>query len=108
MVVGKSTNRFRASLTALTALIIDPQPQVSALMPAAKSFLQFCGEWFPMPFTFGADEFEQAEILRRRTADWCRRFHCARSAAFMPLHRPSVAKLTGKLERSLQFHTEAT
>jgi len=59
--------------------------QVSALMPAAKALLQFFNGRFPIPFAFGANEFEQAKILWQRAADWFPRFHCARSAAFMPL-----------------------
>jgi hypothetical protein len=43
--------------------------QVSALMPAAKTVFQFFDGWFPIPFAFGADEFEQADILRRRAAN---------------------------------------
>jgi len=66
--------------------------QVTALMPAVKSFFQFFDGWFPIPFAFGADQFEQVDILRQRAADWFRRFHCSRSAAFMPLHRTSVRK----------------
>src|SRR5437660_1483085 len=58
--------------------------QITALMPAAKAFLQFRDGWLPTRFAFGADEFEQAKILWRTAADWFRRFHRARSAAFMP------------------------
>ena len=42
--------------------------QESALMLAAKTFLQFGNGWFPIPFAFRADQFEQAEILRRCAA----------------------------------------
>ena len=32
--------------------------QVAALMPAAKTLLQFLDGWSPIPFAFAADEFE--------------------------------------------------
>ena len=44
--------------------------QKSALMPAAKAFLQFGDGWFPIPLTFGPDEFKQAKILWRLVANW--------------------------------------
>jgi hypothetical protein len=44
-------------------------------MPAAKTLLQLGNGWFPIALAFGADEFEQADILRRRAANWFRRFH---------------------------------
>lgn len=50
--------------------------QIAALMPAAKAFPQFLNGWLPIPFAFGANEFEQADILRRRAVDWLQRFPC--------------------------------
>ena len=49
--------------------------QKSALMPAVKALLQFGNGRFPIPLAFCADEFEQAKVFRRRTANWFWQFH---------------------------------
>ena len=46
--------------------------QITPLMPAAKAFFQFFNGRFPIPFAFRANQFEQAEILRRRATNWSR------------------------------------
>ena len=81
--------------------------QVAALMPAAKTFLQFFDGWAPILFALRTDKFQQADILRPGATILFRRFHCAEERGIYATSSQECREAFSKFESPFSSGIEA-